>query len=199
MESLKLEEKKLSDFKLDHIVYMSVGSHLNETLEEIVERKNNEIRDYEKSLWAFSSGISETVFRLCNEQYQKGEDIYCVMINSGRETKTKDGKYAKYYEGSNKEIIEIPSKMKVSFAKKGDYALLVDQYYRIVGDNILYTKEYDYKEQYKYVRGFGFLNKMKIDINSINKRKCLPKKVAYIAKLKEPFLVKIFETNPNSV
>lgn len=198
VESLVLEEKQLSDFDLNHIVYISVGPHLNETLNEIIERKGKEVRDCKESLWAFSSGISETVFELCNKYREKDDYLYCIMIDTGKDTKTKTGKKAKYYERLDGEYIKIPKGMEVTFAKNGDYALLVDQYYKIIGDNVLYLKEYDYNQQYKYIRGFGFLNKVERDIDSIkNKKKCLPKEVSYIAKLKKPFLVKIFERNPN--
>ncbi|MEG2482113.1 MAG: hypothetical protein RSA80_01565 [Lachnospiraceae bacterium] len=193
-----LKEKKLSDFNLNHIIYISVGSHFKETLNEIIDRKNGEIRDFKKSLWAFNSGISKTVFELCNKQYGEDEYAYCVMINTGKEIKTENGKEAKYYEGLNGEIIEIPEGMKVTFAQNGAYALMVEEYYKIIGDNVLCTKEYDYENYDKYIRGFGLLNKKDSDIKLQKGIKaCLPKEVSYIAKLKKPFLVRIFSENPN--
>lgn len=194
VESLEFEVKSLSDFDLNHIVYISVGPHLNETLNEIIERKCKEVRDFKESLWAFSSGISERVFNLCNKYCEKDEYLYCIMVDTGMPTKTTIGKKAKYFKLDG-EYIDIPEGMEVTYAKPGDYALLVDQYYKIIEDNEIYLKEYDYNDPKKYIRGFGFLNKVEIDIDSIkNKKKRLPKKISYIAKLKKPFLVKLYES-----
>lgn len=194
-----LEEKKLLDFDLNHIIYMCVGPHLNEPLDQIIERKNDEIKNFKKSLWAFNSGVAETVYKLCNQQFGEDETIYCVMIATGKET-TKKGKEARYYDDLNGEIVEIPKGMNVTFAQKGTaYALLVDKYYKIIGDNIIYTNEYDNELNYKYVRGFGFLNKVDGDtMLKKAKKTSSAKKVSYIAKLKKPFLVKLYMDNPNN-
>lgn len=193
-----LEEKKISDFNLNHIIYISIGPHLDENLDSIIYRKNKEIEYFGKSLWAFNSGIANYVYKLCNKQFSDDESIYCVMINSGKPTKS-EGKKARYYEESDGEMIEIPDKMRVTFAQNGAYALLVDEYYKIIGDNIIYTKEYDYENSKKYVRGFGLLNKKHNDIKLKKPSKAdLPKEVLYIAKLKKPFLVKIFKEKPDN-
>lgn len=193
-----LEEKKISDFNLNHIIYISIGPHLDENLDSIIYRKNKEIEYFGKSLWALNSGIANYVYKLCNKQFSDDEGIYCVMINSGKPTKS-EGKKARYYEESDGEMIEIPDKMRVTFAQNGAYALLVDEYYKIIGDNIIYTKEYDYENSKKYVRGFGLLNKKHNDIKLKKPSKAdLPKEVLYIAKLKKPFLVKIFKEKPDN-
>lgn len=194
-----MEEKKLSDFNLEHIIYMSVGYHFEE-LDEIIKRKNDEIeqKHFTESLWAFNSGIAETVFKLCNAQFGENDSIYCLMTESGKEIKTKYEKKARYYENIDGKIIEIPAGMNVTFARNGAYALMVEKYYKIVEDDIFYTNEYDYENKNKYIRGFGLLNKK--DRESIksnyNTKKSLSKKISYIAKLKKPFLVKIFESKP---
>lgn len=192
-----LREKKILDFKLNHIIYMSVGPHLNEDLDSIMIRKSKEIEDFEESLWAFNSGIAKSVYELCNLQFGEDENIYCVMVNTGKDTKTgeKNAKKAKYYIGLNGEKIEIKKGMDVTFANNGAYALLVEEYYKIIGDNIIDTKEY---EKIKFVRGFGLLNKKDSKLKMDKPTEMgLPKKVSYIAKLKKPFLVKIFTDNSN--
>lgn len=187
-----IEEKKLTEFDLNHIIYMSVGTHLGEKLDEIIKRKNDEIENFSMSLWAFESGISKTIYELCNKLYEEHEDLYCVMVDTGKDTETKDGKEAKYYKDISGNIVEIPEGMKVTFAKNGSCALMVEKYYKIVGDNCLNTREYDYEDHTKYIRGFGFLNKKDDSELKNDVREPLNKRVLYVAKLKKPFLVNIF-------
>lgn len=184
-----LKERKLLDLDLNHIIYMCVGPHLNEDLDSIMIRKSKEIEDFGESLWAFNSGIAKSVYELCNLQFGEDENIYCVMVNTGTDPKTKNAKKAGYYIGLNGEKVEIKKGMDVIFALNGAYALLVEEYYKIIGDNIIDMKEY---EKIKFIRGFGLLRKKDSSLES-----GVPKKVLYIAKLKKPFLVKIFTDDSN--
>lgn len=177
-----MKKKLLSDFTLEYIVYLKVGSHNGETLEDIIKRKCKEVEHCGESLWAFSSGISQTVKSLCEQWQDNHGNVYAVFIDGG-EDKGGDGNIMHYYE-KNSQIVSIPENIYVTASNKTDSALVIEEYFQIDGENIIFTNEYDNKNKNHYIRGFGFLNK-------IGTEKKNAKKVAYIVKLKPPFIVKV--------
>ena len=148
-----MEKKSLSDFNLDHFVYMSVGEHAGEPLPVIMKRKVEELESG-MSLWAFSSNIVPTVLPLCNQWQDKNGYIYSLFINSGEPTKPSSIKMNYYIINGEKR--KIPEGIKVTSTAKKAYALVVEDYYEVTEDNIINTGEYDSTYQ---VRSFGFRNK----------------------------------------
>ena len=78
-----MEVKKLSEIPLDKCIYMSIGTHANEPINEIMDRKEKEIEDCDFGLWAYSSPIAEKIDSFCENE----DAIYVVMTDTGKPTK----------------------------------------------------------------------------------------------------------------
>lgn len=175
-----MEEKKLSEIPLDKCIYMSIGTHANESINEIIDRKEKEVIEHGLSLWAYSSPIAKKIFSFCESE----EFIYVVMTVTGKPTKGEVFK-AKYYKENNKnEKKEIPHNMKVMYSGKSKAkALVVEKYFKIKDeDNTLIKSDYERKH---YFNGVELLVKKQDN----SKRRTY--KIAYVAKLKSPFSVDI--------
>lgn len=183
-------QKELSEFSLDHVVYLKVGPHNHEPIDEIIKRKCAEVDTCGESLWAFSSNIANTVRNLCEEYMDDNKHVYAVFSMGGNDTLL-DGKVMNYY-GNGCEVIKIPDCMRVTASKSGDYALLVEEYFEVVGNQDFFTSQYDRNPKY-YIRGFGFLSKIS---NEEKRDTC--KKIGYVARLKAPFIVDVMEKSYNN-
>lgn len=193
----KLETRKLSDFQngeLDHIVYMSVGAHTHDDLiTDTIPKKTRDLANPKLKfcLWAFSSGIAERVFNLC-KQWAKNDCIYAVFTtkyNGEKNKDTKDDIIATSFKSYDKnEAEKIPEGMQdVTYSGTNPSALYVEELYEIEDDgSVFYTSDYDNGDSLKFIRGFGFLNKLKVPKKHRDRYKVL-----YIAKLKFPFIVKL--------
>jgi len=171
-----MEEKNLSEIPLDKCIYMSIGTHANEPINEIMDRKEKEITDCGFSLWAYSSPIAEKITSFCENE----DSIFVVMTVTGNPTKGEVVE-AKYYKENNKsEKKEIPYKIKVTYSGKSKaQALIVEEYFKINDeDNILIKSDYERKD---YFNGVELLEKKQ------ENRKRRTYKIAYVAKLKYPF------------
>lgn len=175
-----MEEKKLSEIPLDKCIYMSVGTHANETIDEILLRKEKELMEHGLSLWAYSSPIAKKIPLFCKNE----ESIYVVMTVTGEPTKGKVVE-AKFYKENNKsEKKEIPYNMKVTYSGKSKaQALIVEKYFKIDNvDNTLIKSDYERKD---YFNGVELLVKKQ---DNRKRRTC---KIACVAKLRYPFSVEI--------
>ena len=202
-----MQEKLLSDFNLDHIVYHAVGEHVDEdpdtkqkkTLEKIIEDKCVEIKECGMSLWAFrpqgSSKRKKSIPEECIEHQDNNGNVFAVFTinekNNKNTNKSPKSKACKmhFYE-NNGEMIPIPDSpfMNVTATRStGDCAFVVEEYYKIKEeDNILFCEQYDKGLGF----GYEFLNKKDSTTDDTKKK---PKKVMYVAKLKAPFIVNIIE------
>ncbi len=175
-----MEVKKLSEIPLDKCIYMSIGTHANEPINEIMDRKEKEIEDCDFGLWAYSSPIAEKIDSFCENE----DAIYVVMTDTGKPTKGEVVEAKYYKENNNSEKKEIPYKMKVTYSRKSKArALVVEKYFKINDeDNMLIKSDYERRE---YFNGFELLEKKQ---ESSKRRTC---KIVYVAKLKYPFSVYI--------
>lgn len=180
-----MEKRKLSDFNLDHIIYMSVGEHCNEPLADIMSRKEEEIgNESGMSLWAFQKTLVSKLIPLCNQWQDKNGNICTLFIESGTPTSTSPRTMNYYIIDGKKE--RIPEEITVTATSSPAYALVVEKYYEISeDDNIINTGEYDFSCRFNYI---AFRNKIDVE----KPRKNLHK-VKYIAKLKAPFIVEVME------
>ena len=204
-----MQEKILSDFDLNHIVYLAVGEHVDEnpdtkqklSLEQIIEKKCREVEECGMSLWAFrpqgTSDRRKSIPKECTEYQDSNGNIFAVFtidvknnINKNRNAPPKSKKHIMHFYDVDGEMIKIPNSpfMEVTATRStGDFALFVEEYYKIKEeDNISYCEQYDKGLGF----GYEFLNKK--ESNTDNKKK-KPKRVMYIAKLKAPFIVKVIE------
>ena len=157
----------------------------------------------------FSDYITEraSIPNECKQYQDDNENIYAVFtvnvkkgadINIGNENEKPKSKSVKmcFYESDGK-IEPIPlsddpdSLMHVTATRStGDCALVVEEYYKITeDDNILYCEQYDKSLDF----GYTFLNKSDSPAADAKKK---PKTVAYVAKLKAPFIVKVMKEKP---
>ena len=179
-----MEKKRLTDIATEHFVYLKVGEHNHEPLNAIIDRKVKETEACGFSLWAFtpqrkSSERLHAIISECSASQNSEGYVYALFFDGGADTKS-DGVQMHYYE-NNGEKLPIPEEIYVTASKKtGDYALLVDQYFEVDGDNTIYGGEYD------KVPAFGFEI-----LHKTGAEKTRAKKVAYIARLKAPFIVKV--------
>lgn len=175
-----MKVKKLSELPLDKCIYMSIGPHCGEKVEQIMERKSLETdSECGYSLWAYSSPKAKQVNPFCEGM----KEIYVVMAETGKDTEGEAKRAQCYYKGE--ERVEIPSNIKVTYSEKSRsaYALVVKEYYKIdTEDNVFLKGEYERKE---YFNGFELLEKKQ---GAISERKC---RIAYAAKLQQPFSVYI--------
>ncbi len=177
-----MEKKQLNDIDTEHFVYLKVGEHTLEPLKAIMDRKVKETESCGFSLWAFrpQRKRTERVLAIINEcsASQNAEGyMYALFFDGGSPTKNSVPMF--HYE-SNGETLPIPEKIYVTASGANDYALLVDQYFEVEGDNTIYCGEYDKIPSF----GFEILHKTGTE-------KTRAKKVAYIARLKAPFIVKV--------
>lgn len=145
-------------------------------------RKEQEIENCGFSLWAYSSPIANKILPFIGGT----EEIYVVMVNSGKEI-VGDSKKADnfYYLNHEFDKHNIPNKIITTYSDKANsaYALFVKEYYKINGDdNIFYKSNY---ERCSFFNGVELLRKRDIQ-NNTNAYS-----VAYVAKLRKPFNVRI--------
>lgn len=202
-----MEEKSLSDFDLNHIVYLAVGEHVDIdpdtkerlTLDQIVQKKSKEIDHCGMSLWAFrpqgTSERRESIPAECREHQDQNGNIFAVLTmntknNKNNNKRPKSEACPMHFYEADGEIFPIPDKplMEVTATRAhGDFALFVEEYFKITDeDNILHCERYDKGLGF----GFEFLNKLESPQENAKKN---PRKVAYIAKLKSPFIVKVMK------
>ena len=179
-----MEKKVLNNIDTEHFVYLKVGDHNHEPLKAIIDRKVKEAEACGFSLWAFTPQRKSLERRLaiineCSASQNSEGYVYALFFDGGDDPKS-DGTQMHHYE-SNGEILPIPEEIYVTASgKNGDYALVVDQYFEVDGDNTIYGGEYDKIPSF----GFEILHKTGTE-------KTRAKKVAYIARLKAPFIVKV--------
>lgn len=173
------KRKKLSEFSLEKCIYMSMGSHGGETVEQIIRRKQKEVWDCGWSLWAFSSPIASKIAAFC----EGTQSMYVVMAVTGEAPSGKTVRAVNYHpmdEVYNK--CKIPSQMLVTYSGKKAYALVVDEYYEIEPHDNIFMKS-DYERQ-SYFNGVEILE-MKVGEGKRTKGK----EIAMVVKLKAPYVV----------
>lgn len=211
-----MKTKSLSDFPLKHILYLAVGDHVDIdtdtgetiTLEKQIQRKCKACQKWGLSLWTFrpqgTAKKREKIPHECEHYQDENGSIFAVFTvnvvkvanaDNGNENineKPKSKPVKMHFYESDGKIIPIPDDsdplMNVTATRsKGDCALIVEEYYKIaVEDNILHCEQYYEIPTF----GYGFLNKLDSPAVSIRKK---PKTVAYVAKLKAPFIVNVIE------
>ncbi len=175
-----MEKVRLADLDLSTCIYMSIGEHVGETLEKIVERKSKEIEDCGWSLWGYSTDRKLDEF--CEEHGAK----YVVMTNTGKPTKNTEQQNAKHFR-VNGELNEIPAGITLTYSSKSKktHALVVEEYYFVdEQDNIFQKSKYDVPEDYIGIRDIWPLK-----FNSDLPHKSTDKKIMIVAKLKAPYSV----------
>lgn len=170
--------KRLSEIPFgEKCIYMSVGTHAGESIDEIVMRKNLEVQTLGWSMWSYSSPIAKKVPAFCESR----DDIFVVMVDTGKPTKGEVKVATQYRQSDCDELFYIPDELKVTYAGNYSCALIVDAYYKIDESDNLFTKgEY---EEAAFYNGFRLLRHTSV----LTKKKVC--KVAYVAKLKAPFSV----------
>lgn len=177
---MNVKKRKLSEIPLEKCIYMSMGPHGGETVEQIVERKQDEIRSCGWSLWAFSSPIALKMHTFC----EKAGNVYVVMAITGEAPFGKTIRADNYYQLDNPcKRCGIPSEMLVTYSGRKAYALVVEDYYEIDPcDNMFAKGNYVRKS---YFNGVEILEKEVENSGRTNKR------IAMAVKLKPPYIVAI--------
>lgn len=177
-----LEKIKLSELDLSRCIYMSAGAHANETIEQIIERKQREVDNCGWSLWAFSSPIAEKAYQFCVEHSVK----YVVMPLSGVNTQGMPKRASLYCEYSvDKKNNSIPECITATYTAKTATALVVEKYFLVDESDNLFNKG-----NYKRINYFNGVEVLELENNN---EKIIGnyKKIYLVAKLKAPYIVKI--------
>lgn len=174
-----IEKIGLSDINLSHCIYMSAGAHANETIEQIIERKQREVDKCGWSLWAFSSPIVNAMYEFC----KKNEDVYVVMPLSGVNTKGTPRRASVFGEYGQEEMTTIPEEIMVTYTAARANALVIEKYFLIDESDAKFIKG-NY-ERIKYFNGVELLEE------TMEKGTENCKKISIAAKLKKPYIVNI--------
>lgn len=86
-----------------------VGSHVGESLREIIDRKQNEIQKHGFTLWSFSSAKLERITKW-REEIKTANQNDCIIIGTGKKTKDPGQNKSIYWasEYSSDENIWLP-------------------------------------------------------------------------------------------
>lgn len=182
----------------NHIFYSVIGNHAGETVEEIIERKENEITECEYSLWSakIDKKSIEQVWKL-----DENDKVYVLCkINKAAKDPVKATivpYYAKKAYGPDKQELTIPDGIKTSFTEGKNYQAYVVKHYELLESPIAFdfgkyesllanNLHMSFKNRFKcnqFQNTYGHLNKQ------LEERE--EKEIKLIMELKYPFVVNL--------
>ncbi len=192
-----MTEKFLTN-NYNHIFYSVIGNHAGETVEEIIERKENEIAECKYSLWSakIDKKSIEQVWKL-----DENDKVYVLCkINKAAKDPVKATivpYYAKKAYGPDKQELTIPDGIKTSFTEGKNYQAYVVKHYELLESPIAFdfgkyesllanNLHMSFKNRFKcnqFQNTYGHLNKQ------LEERE--EKEIKLIMELKYPFVVNL--------
>jgi len=186
---------RISDIK--YLIISVIGSHADESKNEIFYRKIQDITNVDFTFWLMKSHKSkpELVNNLCLRAKSENTDCYSVFIEPSSKKgaiPTKSAFPAKEYSKDKISWLNLPYELSPVTGKLPAYGLVLN-HLELINDKIdlwSYADFFNQNSPIKITRGASIICAIKKDILSqAGKIKSRFRKVVAIGKLREPFCV----------